>query len=145
MNLVRYRNGVTGYRPQYMGGLINRFFNDAIYDNTQVKNFIPEVDILESDKNYELHLAVPGFSKKSFTLNVDDNVLSIGGEREFKEEKSEKTYKSVETSYGSFKRSFTLPENVNATKIEAKYNNGILEVIIPKDETKIIKQVIEVK
>ncbi|RLD20487.1 MAG: Hsp20/alpha crystallin family protein [Bacteroidetes bacterium] len=145
MSLVKYRNGASGYYPTNMGGLLERFFNDSLYDNTQVQNFVPEVDILESDKTYEIHFAVPGFEKGDFNLNVDDKMLTVSGERKFDVEKTEKKFKSVRTSYGTFERSFTLPKNVNANKIEANYTNGILEVVIPKDETKIIKTSIKVK
>jgi len=145
MSLVKYRNGSRGYYPANMGGLLERFFNDSLYDNTQVQNFIPEVDVLESDKTYELHIAVPGFNKNDFNLEVDDNLLTVSGERKFEDTKSDKKFKSVQTSYGSFSRTFTLPENVDATKIDAHYNNGILEVMVPKDETKIIKTSIKVK
>ena len=128
-----------------MGGLLERFFNDSLYDNTQVQNFIPEVDVLESEKTYELHIAVPGFKKDNFNLEVDDNLLTVSGERKFEEKQSDKTFKSVQTSFGSFSRTFTLPDNVDATKIEAHYNNGILELVVPKDESKIIKTSIKVK
>ena len=145
MSLVKYINGARGYYPSNMGGLLERFFNDSLYDNTQVQNFIPDVDVLESDKTYELHLAVPGFNKNDFNLEVDDKLLTVSGERKFEEKQSNKTFKSVQTSYGSFQRTFTLPENIDATKIEAHYNNGILEVIVPKDETKVLKTNIKVK
>ncbi|RLD24211.1 MAG: Hsp20/alpha crystallin family protein [Bacteroidetes bacterium] len=145
MSIVKYRNGARGYYPSNMGGLLERFFNDSLYDNTQVQNFIPEVDVLESEKTYELHLAVPGFDKEDFNLAVDDKLLTVSGERKFEEEKSDKTFKSVQTRYGSFQRTFTLPENIDATKIEAHYKNGILEVIVPKDETKVLKTNIKVK
>ena len=145
MSIVKYRNGARGYYPSNMGGLLERFFNDSLYDNTQVQNFIPDVDVLESDKTYELHLAVPGFNKNDFNLEVDDKLLTVSGERKFEEKQSNKTFKSVQTSYGSFQRTFTLPENIDATKIEAHYNNGILEVIVPKDETKVLKTNIKVK
>ena len=145
MSLVKYRNGGRAYYPSNMGGLLERFFNDSLYDNTQVQNFIPSVDVLESDKTYELHLAVPGFSKDDFILGVDDNLLTVSGERKFEDKKSDKTFKSVQTSFGTFSRTFTLPDNVDATKIDAHYNNGILEVVVPKDETKIFKTSIKVK
>ena len=145
MSLVKYRNGARGYYPSNTGGLLERFFNDSLYDNTQVQNFIPEVDVLESEKTYELHIAVPGFKKDNFNLEVDDNLLTVSGERKFEEKQSDKTFKSVQTSYGSFSRTFTLPDNVDATKIEAHYSDGILEVIVPKDESKIIKTNIKVK
>ena len=145
MSLVKYRNGARGYYPSNTGGLLERFFNDSLYDNTQVQNFIPEVDVLESEKTYELHIAVPGFKKDNFNLEVDDNLLTVSGERKFEEKQEDKTFKSIQTSYGSFSRTFTLPDNVDATKIEAHYNDGILEVIVPKDESKIIKTNIKVK
>jgi len=145
MSLVKYRNGARGYYPSNTGGLLERFFNDSLYDNTQVQNFITEVDVLESEKTYELHIAVPGFKKDNFNLEVDDNLLTVSGERKFEEKQSDKTFKSVQTSYGSFSRTFTLPDNVDATKIEAHYSDGILEVIVPKDESKIIKTNIKVK
>ena len=145
MSLVKYRNGARGYYPSNTGGLLERFFNDSLYDNTQVQNFIPEVDVLESEKTYELHIAVPGFKKDNFNLEVDDNLLTVSGERKFEEKQEDRTFKSVQTSYGSFSRTFTLPDNVDATKIEAHYNDGILEVIVPKDESKIIKTNIKVK
>jgi HSP20 family protein len=145
MSIVKYRNGASGYYPSNMGGLLERFFNDSLYDNTQVQNFIPEVDVLESEKTYELHLAVPGFEKEDFNLAVDDKLLTISGERKFEEKKSDKTFKSVQTRFGSFQRTFTLPENIDATKIDAHYKNGILEVVVPKDETKVLKTNIKVK
>ena len=145
MSIVKYRNGARGYYPSNMGGLLERYFNDSLYDNTQVQNFIPEVDILESEKTYELHLAVPGFDKSNFDLAIDDKLLTVSGERKFEEKVSDKTFKSVQTRYGSFQRTFTLPENINVAKIEAHYNNGILEVIVPKDETKVLKTSIKVK
>lgn len=148
MSLVKYSNGARNYFPSTATGLLERFFNDSLFDNTVVDGdmaFAPKVDILESDKTYELQFALPGFNKEDFVIDVDDNVLTVSGERKFDEEKTEKTYRTVQTSYGSFKRSFSLPENINAKKIEAKYNNGILEVVIPKDETKIIKTSIAVK
>ena len=145
MSIVKYRNGARGYYPSNMGGLLERYFNDSLYDNTQVQNFIPEVDVLESEKTYELHLAVPGFDKSNFELAIDDKLLTVSGERKFEEKVSDKTFKSVQTRYGSFQRTFTLPENINVAKIEAHYNNGILEVIVPKDETKVLKSSIKVK
>ena len=145
MSIVKYRNGAKGYYPTNMGGLLERFFNDSLYDNMQEENFSPAVDMLESDKSFELHFAVPGFEKENFELNVDDKILTVSGERKYEDEKSGKTFKTVRTSFGSFRRSFTLPENVAATKIEAQYKNGILEVVIPKDETKIVKSTIKVK
>jgi HSP20 family protein len=90
-------------------------------------------------------LAVPGVNKEDFKIDLNDNYLTISGERKFKRESKEgNNVHSVETQYGTFSRSFTLPENVDSAKISAKYNNGILEVIVPKDEKKIVKATIKV-
>ena len=106
--------------------------------------FSPKVDVIENENSYEVHLAVPGVSKEDFKIDLNDNTLTISGERKFTNEKKEKNYHSVETQYGSFRRSFSLPENIDGTKISAKYNNGILELVIPKDEKKALKQTIKV-
>jgi HSP20 family protein len=70
--------------------------------------------------------------------------LTISGERRFTAEKETNNFRSIETQYGTFSRSFSMPENVDATKISAKYNNGILELVIPKDEKKTLKTTIKV-
>jgi len=87
---------------------------------------------------------VPGVNKEDFKIDLHDSYLTISGERKISEEKKEKNFRSIETQYGSFSRSFSLPENVAADKINAKYNNGILELTIPKDEKKQLKQTIKV-
>ena len=145
MSLVKYNDGFVERFPTAFDGLLNRFFNDNAFNNTQVERFSPSVDVLESEKTYKLHLAVPGFNKDNFNMNVEDNMLVVSGERKFEDKKSEKTFKSVQTSYGAFRRSFRLPENVDVSKIDAKYIDGMLEVIIPKDEAKTLKTTIKIK
>ena len=89
-------------------------------------------------------LAGPGLSKEDFKIDLNDNFLTISGERKFSKEKKENNLHVVETQYGNFSRSFSLPENVDASKIAAKYNNGILEITVPKDEKKTLKTTIKV-
>ena len=72
----------------------------------------------------------------NFKIEINDNNLTVSGERKFTNEKKDKNFHSVETNYGSFSRSFTLPDNSDGSKISAKYNNGILELVIPKDENR---------
>ena len=141
MNIIRYNP--NDYVPSSFSSLIDRFFNDSMVRNGG-SEFSPKVDIIENENSYEVHLAVPGANKDDFKVEVNDNYLTVSGERKFTNEKKEKNYHAVETQYGSFSRSFTLPENVDGTKINAKYNNGILELVIPKDEKKVTKQVIKV-
>jgi HSP20 family protein len=91
-----------------------------------------------------VQVAVPGLNKEDFKIEINDNYLTVSGERKFSNEKKEKNFHSIETNYGSFSRSFTLPDNADGSNIAAKYNNGILELVIPKDEKKILKQTIKV-
>ena len=83
-------------------------------------------------------------NKEEFKIDLNDNFLTISGERKFTREKNENNYRAIETQYGTFSRSFSLPDNVNASAISAKYNNGILEVLVPKDEKKTLKTTIKV-
>ena len=141
MSIIRYNP--SDFVPSTFSNLVDRFFNESIARNGG-SVFSPKVDVIENENSYEVHLAVPGVSKDDFKVEVNDNYLTVSGERKFTNEKKDKNYHSVETQYGSFSRSFTLPENVDGTKINAKYNNGILELTIPKDEKKVLKQTIKV-
>jgi len=141
MSIIRYNP--SDFVPSTFSSLVDRFFNDSMVRNGG-SVFSPKVDVIENENSYEVHLAVPGVSKEDFKIELNDNHLTISGERKFTDEKKEKNYHSVETQFGSFSRSFALPENVDGTKISAKYNNGILELVIPKDEKKVLKQNIKV-
>lgn len=141
MSLIRYNT--SDYVPATFSSLIDRFFNDTM-TRSGGSAFQPRVDIVENDNAFELHVAVPGMNKEDFSLEVKDNFLTVSGERKFSSEKKDANWHSIETQFGSFSRSFSLPENVDAAKISAKYNNGILEVVIPKDEKKALKQTIKV-
>lgn len=141
MSIIRYNT--NDYVPTTFSTLVDKFFNESLA-RTGGSTFIPKVDIIENTESYEIQLAVPGLNKEDFKIELNDNYLTVSGERKFTNEKKEKTFHSIETHYGSFSRSFSLPENVDATKINAKYNNGILELTIPKDEKKALKQTIKV-
>lgn len=141
MNLIRYNT--ADYVPATFSSLIDRFFNDNL-TRSGGSMFQPRVDIVENDQAYELHVAVPGMNKEDFQIEMKDNFLTVSGERKFSSEKKEANWHSIETQFGSFSRSFSLPENVDASKITAKYTNGILEVSIPKDEKKALKATIKV-
>jgi HSP20 family protein len=133
MSIIRYNP--NDFAPTSFSALVDRLFNDSI-TRSGGSAFVPKTDVIETTTAFEVHLAVPGLNKEDFTLEVNDNSLTISGERKFQNEKKEKNYHAIETHFGSFSRSFTLPENVDATKISARYNNGILEVSIPKTKRK---------
>lgn len=141
MSIIRYNP--NDFTPTSFSNLIDRFFNDSL-TRSGGSTFVPKVDILENENSYELHFAAPGMNKDDFKIELNDNFLTVSGERKFTSEKKDKNFHSVETQYGSFSRSFNLPENVDAARVNAKYNNGILELTIPKDEKKALKQTIKV-
>lgn len=139
MSLIRY-NRPFGF-PAF-----GRFFED-ISDNYEGANktFVPSVDIAENDKGYEIALSVPGVKKSDISVDVKDKVLTVSGERQFEEKKTDKNYYRVETSYGSFKRAFELPEDVKADKIDAQYVDGILKLHVPKEPKAELVKKIDVK
>jgi HSP20 family protein len=101
------------------------------------KNFeIPSTNVIENDKEFKLELSAPGFDKKDFKVEVIEGVLNISAEKEHKAEEEKDNYRKKEFSYSSIRRSFVLPENVLEDKIDAKYENGILKVALPKNDQK---------
>lgn len=145
MSIVRYNTTLNDFVPTTFSNLIDRFFNESLSrSGGAAYSFVPKVDIIENDKAFEIQVAVPGMNKEDFKIDLNDNFLTISGERKFTREKDENSYRSIETQYGTFSRSFSLPEHVNASAISAKYNNGILEVLVPKDEKKTLKTTIKV-
>jgi HSP20 family protein len=145
MSLIRYNSALNDFAPTAFSNLIDRFFNDSVArSGGSSYSFVPRVDVIEGEKAFEIHVAVPGMNKEDFKIDLNDNYLTISGERKWTNEKKETNFHSIETQYGTFSRTFTLPENVDATKINAKYVNGILEINIPKDEKKVLKSTIKV-
>jgi len=145
MSIVRYNSALNDFVPTTFSNLIDRFFTESVgRSGGAAYSFVPRVDVFEDEKGFDVHVAVPGMSKEDFKIDLNDNLLTISGERKFTKERKENNFHAVETQYGNFSRSFSLPENVDAAKISAKYNNGILELNIPKDEKKVLKTTIRV-
>ena len=145
MSIVRFSSDVNGFAPATFNSLIDRFFNESLSRRGGSQySFVPKVDIVENDKGFDILLAVPGMNKEDFKIDVNENVLTISGERKFARERKENYYVSIESQYGNFKRAFTLPETVDAGKIAASYVNGVLEIRLPKDEKKSQKTTIRI-
>jgi len=104
----------------------------------------PAVDIFETKDNMVLRAELPGMKKEDVKINLENNVLSLRGERRFDSEVKRENYQRIERAYGTFCRSFTLPTNVDKNRIEATYRDGVLEVTLPKSEEARPKQ-IEIK
>jgi HSP20 family protein len=106
----------------------------------------PAVDVYESENTIEIKADLPGMTEKDIDITVENNSLYIKGERKFENEEKRENYHRVERQYGSFYRSFQLPNTVDVTKINANFKNGILELTLPKrEETKPKKISINVK
>lgn len=95
---------------------------------------IPAVNITENEKDYLVSLAVPGMKKDDFKIDVEGNMLTISSEKEESKEEKDKKFTRKEYNFSCFSRSFTLPEEVNKEKIEAKYDQGILKISLPYKE-----------
>jgi HSP20 family protein len=129
---------------------INRMFDSFFRGGTQDDGTLfpsvwtPAVDIAEHENEYLVKVELPGVSKDDVKITMQENILTIRGEKKQEKETKESNLHRVERSYGSFQRSFTLPTTVKSDKIEASYKDGILSVTLPKAEEAKPKQ-IEVK
>jgi HSP20 family protein len=105
----------------------------------------PAINVMEKDDSYLVEVAAPGLKKEDFKVNLDNDILTISSEKEIKTENRDGRFTKKEFSYSSFERSFTLPNTTEAEKIEAKYENGILGIKIPKKEIAIRKPAKQIK
>jgi HSP20 family protein len=127
-----------------------RYFEDAVTrlmsEPRTGRPWSPPVDILETENDLVLKADLPGMKLEDIDVRVENQTLSIKGERRFEQEASEKGYHRIERSYGSFVRSFAVPNSVDTEKVSADYKNGVLTIKLPKKETAKPKQVkVEVK
>ena len=123
--------------------LFNSMFNELGTNGAEVVNndFVPAINTREGEYAYHVEVDLPGVSKDDIEIKVEDNTLIISGERKVKEEVSEENYYKVESRFGSFSRSFTLPAETDIENIHAESTDGVLEVIVPKLESAKIDKV----
>lgn len=95
---------------------------------------MPAVNVKETDDHFKIEVAAPGFDKKDFNINIENNVLTISSEKQIEEKQDNEKISRREYSYGSFQRSFSLPNTVDSDKISANYENGLLKIQVPKRE-----------
>jgi len=127
-NINQIFNRYPGYSPQARS-------------EAKTKEWLPLVDIYEADDKYLVRAELPGVDKDAVSVSINENVLTIKGTKEFIEAKDGEQWKRVETQYGEFTRSFTLPEEVDVDQVSAAYKNGVLELSIPKVEPKKAKMI----
>src|ERR1700726_3161219 len=116
---------------------MNRLFRESYSpegpeDALTTTTFAPPVDIYEDEHNIILKLEVPGIDEKDIDVRIDNNTLTVHGERKIEKEEKEENFRRVERQYGSFTRSFTLPSSVDPQQVSADYNQGVLKIKLAK-------------
>jgi HSP20 family protein len=114
---------------------MNRLFEEQYGGGQEAMTtgaFVPPVDIYEDEHGIVLKLEAPGVDQKDLDIKVENNVLTVTGERKFEKEEKEENFHRVERRYGSFTRSFTLPNTVNTEDVQAEYENGVLKIRLAK-------------
>ncbi len=119
--------------------MIDELFNRSLSDFGATGNLFshPSVNIKETDKSFELELAVPGLSKEDFKINISSDRLTVAVEKQQSQEENEDNYSVREFSYSAFKRDFQIPASVEVNRINANYDKGILLIALPKKEQSI--------
>jgi HSP20 family protein len=142
MNLIRRTSN-----PLFPSLLDEFFGSDTPFSALSNRSHVPSVNISETDTNFELALAAPGKTRKDFNVELDDHVLTVSSESKHEDEFKTDQYTRREFRYDNFQRSFRLPETVDTAGINAKYDNGILTISLPKHEEAIPepKKQIEIK
>jgi HSP20 family protein len=114
---------------------INRVFRESYsgsQDESLTSTFAPAVDVYEDEHKVSLKIEVPGIDEKDIDVRVENNTLTVHGERKIEKEEKEENYRRVERQYGSFTRTFTLPQTVDTEKVSANYDKGVLKITLPK-------------
>ncbi len=124
---------------------MNRLFDDTVFrgrtDQGAITTWAPPVDIYETEQELVVKADLPDLNEKDLDIRVENNMLTVRGERKFENNISEDNYLRVERAYGAFTRSFSLPNTVNTDAIQAEYRNGVLTVRMPKREESKPKQI----
>jgi len=133
MSLVRYnsKNGLRGF-DNFFDAFFNNNLTDVIGSDNNISQ--PSVNVIETEDDYRIEVAAPGLGKEEFDINIEDNLLTISAEVKKEEKESTDKYTRREFNYSSFKRSFNLPDTVNAENIAASYDSGVLSLTLPKRE-----------
>ena len=125
---------------------MNRLFDDAgrswrTDEPSATTTWSPSVDIFETEGEIVVKAELPGMERKDITLHLENNVLTLRGERKFQKETKDENYHRIERSYGNFSRSFSIPAIVDEEKIRADYKDGVLKIMLPKKEQAKPKQI----
>jgi HSP20 family protein len=138
-----FNDRTSAETPVRLSTWIDDLFEDAIgWNGSNGNTFFPEMNVYETEKEFELTVALPGMQKDDFEINYENGLLTISGERKMEHEGNGRRYHRVESRFGRFSRSMPLPRDIiNQDKITAKYENGVLYVTVPKIKEKAGKKI----
>lgn len=139
MALIKYSRPNTDLFSRRFNDIVDEMFNNGT--NYRKDGFMPNVDIAESETQFEISAELPGLQKDQISIDLENGRLTISGERKFENEDEGKNYHRVETSYGTFSRSFYLPDSIDEDTINATYTDGVLNITIDKQEEKVKKKI----
>ena len=147
MNLVRFSNPAYSANRGLVDELFNNFFNNDYHEGYVNKDSRkPATNVFETETDFKIEVLLPGFAKEDVQLNFQNNLLTIKAENEAKEEnETEYKYEHREFKTYNFEKQFRIPKSVNDKKISAKFENGILNIVLPKKEEKVEKTPKEIK
>jgi len=147
MNLVRFNNPRYSANRVLVDDLFNSFFkNDYHEDYLNNCGSKPATNVFETEKEFKIEVLLPGYKKEDVDINLHNNLLTIKVEKEVKEDKSEE-YKYAHREFGmvNFERQYRVPKSVDGDKISAKFDNGVLNIELPKKEEALEKAPVEIK
>jgi HSP20 family protein len=133
MRLVKY-NPLN--ELAFWGNSFNHLFNDSILKTKNSESWYPAVDILNTKDSVVLNIELPGLKKEDITVKIEDRVLTIEGERKIETEENRENFFRQERTYGNFKRSFHLSDDVLIDDVNADFKDGVLKLVLKKDNTK---------
>lgn len=133
---------ITKYNPRYaetgypFDSAISTMLNDLMgwNRNASLSSWAPNVDIVENEDSYEIHAELPGVTEEEVNVTLNNNVLTLSGEKKQEVKDEKENFVRVERTYGKFERSFSLPSNIQADKVDANYKDGVLSIKVPKAE-----------
>lgn len=150
MALVRFKPNTSDFFrdsviPSNMMSLIDSMFNENNIHAGLNVSFTPRADVLEKATQYEIHMALPGMSKEEISIEIEKDTLKISGEKKARQAAEGEKYHRIENHSGKFSRIFNLPEHSNKEAVEAVFENGMLNISIPKAEVKETRNTVKIK
>jgi len=147
MNLVRFHNPRYSANKVLIDDLFNNFFKNDYHENYEKScGSKLATNVFETDNEFKIDVLLPGYKKEDVQINLHNNILTIKVENEVKQEKSEE-YKYAHREFGAFnfEKQYRIPKSVNAEKISAKFENGVLNLVLPKKEEALEKAPVDIK